>query len=295
MKKNLFLLIIIIIMIPFVIKENEVKKEVKQNNNIKIKIIKNNKLEKIELESYVIGVVAGEMPASFNIEALKAQAVASRTYAMYKYNKNQNLKTTTSDQVYIDKNEMQIKWKDNYNYYYNKIANAVYQTKNEVLKYHNDLIIAYYFAISNGNTQDSKYVFGQKDYLEKTDSIYDNESINNFKSYFTYSKEDFINKLSLSCDKITINYIIYNDSKYVEQIKVCNKSFTGNEFRTLLGLKSPSFELNVNKNVKITTYGYGHGVGMSQYGANGYANHGYDYKQILQHYYKNTEIKKLNV
>ena len=296
MKKNLFLLMIIIFMLPFIFVRDEVKKEPKENKQtLKINIYKNHETKNIDLESYIIGVVAGEMPASFNIEALKAQAVAARTYALYRYENNKVLKTDTSEQVYIDKEEMKRKWAENYEYYYNKIKNAVLNTKSEVITYKNKPILAYYFAISNGNTQDSEYVFKEYDYLKKAESIYDNESINDFKTNFTYTRDDFINKLNISCETITINYIHYNNSNYVQDLSICNKVFKGNEFRTLLGIKSPAFEINVNDNVNITTYGYGHGVGMSQYGANGYANHGLTYKQILKHYYKNTKIKKFIV
>ena len=157
-------------MLPFIFTKNEVKNEIKsKKENPKIKILKNNKLKTIDLEKYIIGVVAGEMPASFNMEALKAQAVASRTYALYNYNKKHVLKTDTSDQVYIDENEMRQKWNNNYDFYYEKIKNAVYQTKNEIITYNNNLILAYYFAISNGATQDSEYVFEKLDYLQKTE------------------------------------------------------------------------------------------------------------------------------
>jgi len=291
MKKNLLLLLIIFIMLPFAIK----KEEVKNNKTTQVNIITNNKTEKIDLENYIIGVVAGEMPASFNIEALKAQAVASRSYAMYKYKNNKTLNTNTSDQVYITKKDMKTKWNKEFDHYYNKIKKAVKETKDEVLTYNNEIILAYYFSMSNGNTQESKYVFEEKDYLKKVESIYDNDDLKNYKTNFTFSISDFKHILGLTCENITVNNIIYNESKYVNKIIICDKELKGSDFRSLLGLKSTSFQIDVNENVNITTYGYGHGVGMSQYGANGYANHGLTYKQILKHYYKNVEIKKLNV
>ena len=267
----------------------------KRGKTKEIKVLKDEKVLNLDLESYIIGVVAGEMPASFNEEALKAQAVAARSYALKNNDENKILKADTSSQVYINESEMKQKWNNEYDYYYNKIKKAVLETKGEVLTSNNKIITAYYFALSNGKTQNGKYVFKEENYLQGEDSIHDNETIKNFKTDYTFTVESFKEKLGLSCEKITIDYIHYNESEYVSDISVCSKSFTGNAFRHALGLRSPSFKISVNENVYITTYGYGHGVGLSQYGANGYASDGLNYKEILKHYYKNTEITKIDV
>ena len=187
----------------------------KKSSNTKIKVSKNNKVLDLDLENYIIGVVAGEMPASFNMEALKAQAVASRSYALKQNNKNKILKADTSSQVYISTDEMKEKWKDDFNYYYKRVKNAVIETKGEVLTKENEIITAYYFAMSNGHTQDGKYVFEEKSYLKEVESVYENESLNNFKVNFTLSIQEFKRKLDITCENVVLNYIHYNNSNYV--------------------------------------------------------------------------------
>ena len=278
-------------------------KDVETNFNLEkkdkeptVKVLINNEVKTLNLEDYIIGVVAGEMPASFETEALKAQSVASRTYALFKKNNsngNYDLTDDTNSQVYIDNEAMKTKWKEDYNLYYDKIKKAVLSTKGEVITKDNQIIKAYYFSMSNGNTLDAKEVFKEEDYLKSVDSIYDNEQINNYKVTTNISKEVFKTKLGINCDPIIIKDIIKNESNYISSINICNKTFSGIEIRKLLNLRSASFDIEVNNDIEITTYGYGHGVGMSQYGANGYAKNGYDYKKILKHYYTNVEITSI--
>ena len=268
----------------------------KKEKEITVKVLINNEVKTLNLEDYIIGVVAGEMPASFEIEALKAQSVASRTYALFKKNNsngNYDLTDDTNSQVYIDNEAMKEKWKEDYDLYHDKIKKAVLSTKGEVLTKDNQIIKAYYFSMSNGNTQDAKEVFKEEDYLKSVDSIYDNEQINNYKVTTNISKEEFKTKLGINCDPIIIKDIIKNESNYISTIDICNKTFSGIEIRKLLNLRSSSFDIKVNNDIEITTYGYGHGVGMSQYGANGYAKNGYNYKEILKHYYTNVEITSI--
>ncbi len=295
---NLVFVFLIIAVISFKYKDVETNFNLeKKEKEITVKVLVNNEVKTLNLEDYIIGVVAGEMPASFEMEALKAQSVASRTFALFKKNNsngNYDLTDDTSSQVYLTKEEMKEKWNNDYNKYYEKIKKAVMSTKNEVMTKDNEIIKAYYFAMSNGNTQDASYVFKEEDYLKKVDSIYDNESINNYKVVTKYTKEDFKSKLNIECEQIIIKDIIKNESNYINSINICNKVFSGIEVRKLLNLRSASFDINVNNDIEITTYGYGHGVGMSQYGANGYAKNGYDYKQILKHYYTNIEITSIN-
>lgn len=298
MNKNKLLILLgmimgVVVYFSFNNKTSIPPKVVKKQN--KIKVLKNDKVLNLDLEKYIIGVVAGEMPASFNDEALKAQAVAARSYALKNNDENKILKADTTSQVYINEEEMKNKWNEEYDYYYNKIKRAVLETKGEVLTSNNKIITAYYFALSNGKTQNGKYVFKEEDYLQGENSIHDNEKVKNFKTDYTFTMESFKEKLGITCEKIVIDYIHYNESDYVSNISVCGKAFSGNSFRHALSLRSPSFKISVAENVYITTFGYGHGVGLSQYGANGYAEDGLNYKEILKHYYKNTEITKLDV
>ena len=250
----------------------------------------------IDLEEYIIGVVAGEMPASFNMEALKAQAVASRTYAMYKMKNLNNyvLSTTINDQVYLNIEQMKSKWGNDFDYYYNRVKSAVDATKGQVITYNDNLIIAYYFAISNGYTDNATNVFNEnKSYLVSVDSKWD-RNYSFYSSTRTMIKANFCSKLGISCDAINITNVSRDTNHYVRNITINGKTFSGREVFNKLGLKSHDFEINVNAdNIIIKTLGFGHGVGMSQYGAQGMAKDGYTYENILKHYYQNTEISKL--
>lgn len=270
-----------------------------KEDTIKVKT-KEERIEELKIEDYLIGVLAAEMPASFETEALKAQAVASRSYAMYKILHNDSddyyILTDVTHQSYITKEEMQEKWKNNYSFYLNKITKAVQDTESEVMYYNNDIIEAFYFAMSNGATESAQTVF-QTDlpYIKPTTSSWDNESLNNFEVTITFTKEKFCESLQLEeCKAINIGNINYSASHRINNILINNKEFQGTEVRKLLNLRSTDFEMDVdNENVHITTKGYGHGVGMSQYGANGMAKEGYDYKEILNHYYNDITINKM--
>ncbi len=264
-----------------------------KENNIYIKINKNNNIETLNLEDYIVGVVAGEMPASFNEEALKAQAIVSRTYAMYKIKNFDNaydVETTTDDQVYNSVSEMQEKWKSDFDLYYDKIKKAVSSTKNLVMKINGDVFKSYYFAMSNGYTEDSKMVFGEST-INSVSSPWDNESVNKFKVDTQFTTNEIKDKLNITSNDLNISIISRDKTNRVEKISVNGKIYTGVEFRHALTLRSTDFEITKNNdNYIITTKGYGHGVGMSQYGANGMANENYKYDEILKYYYQNIEI-----
>ena len=140
---NKILLVLVVLLtgvtfISFITKSDETNFNLEENKPIMVKVLKNDEVLSLNLEDYIIGVVSGEMPASFEMEALKAQAVASRSYALYKKNNSDNTYDLTSDinnQVYLTKEEMKDKWQDDYDYYYNKVKDAVDSTKNEVITY----------------------------------------------------------------------------------------------------------------------------------------------------------------
>lgn len=245
----------------------------------------------IDIEEYIVGVVAGEMPALFHEEALKAQAIASRTYLINHLQTNKTISNTTDDQVYLTKEEMQLKWGNDYNEYYNKIKKAVTATKDLIMYYNNEPIKAYYFSTSNGYTASSISVFNeQSDYLTSVKSPFDQDNSNTIE----ISKQDFCNKLDISCNKISITNIIKDNSNRVSKITINNKEYKGTEIRKLLYLRSTDFTFNIKENnIEITTKGYGHGVGMSQYGANNMAKQGYTYKEILKYYYKDIKIDSM--
>lgn len=294
--------ICLIIEVSFIPKTNFFYNEEEENTptkvTMKVKNTTTNQIEEIDLEEYIIGVISAEMPALFDDEALKAQAVASRTYALYKKNttkEDYDIVTDITNQVYISISEMQEKWGNNFETYYEKIKKNVNATAGEVLTFQNEIIQAFYFSMSNGYTENSEAVFSEsKPYLEGVSSEWENESINNFEVTKTINTEEFCKTLNIDCSNITIENINRSESNRVNTLTINNKTFSGTEIRFLLSLRSTDFEIEIiDNNVNITTKGYGHGVGMSQYGANEMAKIGYTYKEILTHYYQNIEISKI--
>lgn len=303
MKNKYFIISIIILSIVALFSSfNKETTFLKENDDksleITLKDTKTDEIKEINLEEYLIGVLAGEMPASFEVEALKSGAIAARSYALYKMNTtttNYDVVSDITNQVYITKEEMQKRWGKDYDYYYNKIKEAVEATKDLVMTYDGEVISAYYFSMSNGYTEDVESVFGEsKDYLVSVASPWDKD-VKNFTVTTTFTKDDFCNKLEIDCSNITINEINRNETNHVDNITVNNKTFKGTEFRSILSLRSTDFNIDIDDDVTITTNGYGHGVGMSQYGANEMAKEGKTYEEILKYYYKNIELEKINV
>lgn len=302
--KNKHLIIIIIILSVIAIvtyPKKEAKLDKKDENKtifVKVKDQDTGVIKTLDLENYVVGVVAGEMPASFEMEALKAGAVAARTYAMYKINNKTSeydLVTDVTNQVYLNNEKMKEKWQDNYDYYFARIKKAVEDTSNLVITYEGEIISSYYFAMSNGKTENSELVFGEaKDYLQSVDSKKE-ETLTTFKQTVKFSKSDFCSKLQITCENITITDIQKTASGRVDTIVIGNHLFKGTKVRQALNLRSTDFEITVGDDIIITTNGYGHGVGMSQYGANIMAKDGASFEEILKHYYQNTQITKLSV
>lgn len=250
------------------------------------------------IEEYLEGVLAGEMPASFEMEALKAQAVASRTYAYNKIlneKKDYDITNDTTSQVHLTTEQMKEKWQGDYDFYLNKIKEAIKSTENEVLTYDGKVIKSYYYALSNGYTEDSIYAFNEThDYLKVVSSTEDMQN-ENFEVTTSFTKEEFCSYLNINCPSaIIISDINLTPSKRVNYLYINGQKFSGDEVRSNLGLRSTDFKINVGTNIDITTKGFGHGVGMSQYGAHYLAQSGLDYKEILAHYYLNTNLEKID-
>lgn len=269
-------------------KPSQIPEEAKQMVSIKRS---NGSIISLELEEYIVGVVAAEMPASFSLEALKAQAVAARTYALKAIQNKAQLTDTVSTQVYKDNNQLKAMWGNSYNTYYNKVKNAVNSTKGLAMYYNGSLINAYYFSTSNGYTEDASAVFKDFPYLKSVESSVD-KNVASYLKTITLTYEDISNKLGVPITSLSNITIEKNNSNRVGTIIIDNNSYSGVKFRTLLGLRSTDFDIVLNENdVSITTRGYGHGVGMSQYGAHEYAKQGWNYTQILKHYYSGITIK----
>lgn len=272
---------------------NMTTEEVKQEKTVKVKL-NNGKIINITLEEYVIGVVGSEMPALFNEEALKAQSIAARTYALKKDSVGATLVASTSDQVYKTNSELKNMWGESFNTYYEKVKKAVMATKGEVMMYNGKYIDALYFSTSNGRTEDPIYVWNYSaPYLKSVDSKWDIGT-----KFFNATKTIPISELN---QKLGVNINSVNDIQIksqttggrVNSIIIGGKEFTGVNVRMLLGLRSSDFTVSESGNsIVFTTKGWGHGVGMSQYGANEMAKVGYNYSQILKHYYTGITIVK---
>jgi stage II sporulation protein D len=255
------------------------------NLTIPTKITLSASNEQIPLDDYVMGVVAAEMPASFHPEALKAQAVAARTYAIHQTNKLvQPIQTSTIHQVYFPVNNLSPEYEE-------KIKAAVEATKNEVVTYDNQIISAMFHAASNGQTESALNFSGNDyPYLQSVKSLETKEQ----EMTFTLIQINHLLRTKFTLSDITNAKITKNETERVKTIQIGSETWTGREFREHLQLPSTDFTISVNNNaIIIKTKGYGHGVGMSQVGAHQLAEGGYSYKEILAHYYKNTKVNKI--
>lgn len=281
MKKYLLLLIIVVLLfiIPLQFKKKPVS-EAAEECEISITFAESS--ESIPLEQYLVGVLAGEMPASFDLEALKAQAIAARTYAIHQTNYGASpIKQTTAHQVY--KEELNPK-------YEKKLKRAVKETKNQILTYNGVPITAMFHAASNGQTETSENFSGTSiAYLTAVSSPEEYADVQTF----TLAQINQALQGSFSMQQIGQARMTRNSTNRVETITIGSQSWTGREFRELLKLKSADFTIKVDQQVHIETKGYGHGVGMSQYGAEELAAGGKSAEEIVQHYYPNTQLEQL--
>ncbi len=247
----------------------------------------------LDIESYLEGVISSEMSPAFEMEALKAQCVAARTFVVQR---GYEVDDTTNTQVYRDNKQLKDIWKDNYDVYHKKIQQAVQETTGEILTYQGKPISALFFSSSCGKTANAQEYWGNKvPYLVSVDSSWDKQS-EEYEKSITMSKQEFSTALGFQNTVHEIEEPIRYDSGYVKEIRIDRIVFTGREVREKLNLRSSCFTIKESKdNVVITTKGYGHGVGMSQIGAQAMAEKGKSYKQILSHYYPKTKIEKLGV
>ena len=254
-------------------------------------------IENMELETYITSVVLREMPTSFETEALKAQAVVARTYALRRQEsggKHIAADVCTSPsccQGYCSTDEYLAD--GGTTDAVEKVKDAVYSTKNEVLTYKGKLAEATYFSCSGGKTEDALAVWGSDiPYLQSVESPGE-ENAGAYTDSVTFTKNEFISKLGCGSSEgsVRIEDITYTNGGGVDMITVCGTTYKGTELRKLLGLRSTSFSITcVGDSITVTTKGYGHRVGMSQYGADAMALNGSTYEEILAHYYVGTKI-----
>ena len=300
--KKILLLTCLIIFIPYIVinlfvKDEEIK--FKYTSNMIVRVKQEDKIVKVPFEDYIVGVLAGEMPVSFELEALKAQAVAARSYVMTKMqsniDKDYDVVDTVMNQVYLDNEYLQKVWKDDYTNNINKIKKAVLETFNEYLEYEGKTVNAMFFSTSVGATENSEEVFTSKvPYLRSVSSTWDSISPV-YEVNYTFNLDIFYNKLGLGySENLDIKLIETTSTGRVKTIKINGTILEGNKIVNNLNLKSNHFTIKLENNqVHITTKGYGHGVGMSQYGAQAMALKGYKYDEILKYYYQGVEIKKI--
>ncbi|WP_077329295.1 stage II sporulation protein D [Virgibacillus siamensis] len=260
------------------------------------------KVENVPLETYVARVVASEMPGEFEIEALKAQALAARTFIVnHMISQDQSGKSdvtdTVSDQVYHSKQELRDLLEEDFEWKMEKIKKAVKATKGEILTYDDAPITASFFSTSNGYTENSEDYWSNKvPYLRSVKSPWDKKSPKFLaQEIFTVPKVEEALGVKLPNSGDIDMEITRTEGKRVDKLKIAGQKFSGRKIREKLELASSDFTIEQkNDHLIFTTQGFGHGIGMSQYGANGMAKHGKTYKQIVKHYYKGVEISSIN-
>ncbi|GEM05276.1 stage II sporulation protein D [Halolactibacillus miurensis] len=277
-----------------------VSQTMEEQTDYSVTVVREDTEHQLDLESYVFGVVAGEMPASFHLEALKAQAIAARTYIIHHSIKEDPSLTTgyvtdtVFDQVYKSDEELKQLWEDNYETYKAKIKEAVSATADQILVFDEEPIFPAFFSTSNGYTENAEdYWSNSLPYLISVESPWDKSSPK-FAEDIALNKQEVLEKLKLTDDSLLMIKPVYNDSGRLKWIAFGQSIFTGRELREALNLPSSDITVEVKEDqVVFKTEGYGHGVGMSQYGADGMAKSGYTHVDILKHYYQGVNLSTL--
>lgn len=287
-------------------KKMEELKETEPLILVKVYRTKTKQIEQIPLEQYVRGVVASEMPAEFELEALKAQALAARTYIIRRMVEQDYsdapegamVTDTEKHQVYQDEQELRERWGNQYVQKISRINRAVNETMGKVLTYEGRPIDATFFSTSNGYTENSEDYWNKEiPYLRSVESPWDKHSPR-FQNEVRISLEEFQERLGVtlalpvSSGSGPGEILARTTGNRVKEVRIGDKMFTGKEIRESLGLDSADFSWRLeNGEVVIQTYGWGHGVGMSQWGANGMAKQGYLAEDIVTYYYRDIQIQ----
>lgn len=276
---------------------------------ISIGVFDGSDVKQMDIEEYVLSATAGEMPAAFESEALKAQAVAARTFAFRRLsgsgcNRAEGADVCTSSshcQAFASLDKLKKRWGGRYDMYLEKISKAVEATRGIILTYGGKPIEALYFSSSGGKTEDAANVFGSsRPYLVSVDGM-DSEDPDEDEVTVLYDKaqkklESVIGRLATAPGELKkiVSIKGRNESGRVSELAIGNKTITGKEARKLFGLKSTNFTISFSSDAMIfKTRGYGHGVGMSQYGANEMAISGASFEEILSHYYPGTQTENI--
>ncbi|MCI8361985.1 MAG: stage II sporulation protein D [Clostridia bacterium] len=329
--KKIALYILVFILICFIIpiiftnnKIQNVSKEITNENEITpntydyknyktIKLLHSStgQIEELNLDDYLYGVVASEMPANFELEALKAQAVVARTYTIYKIindgKKHEGANICDNSnccQAWITKEDRLARWEENVrDSNWNKIVEAVNSTQGKIITYEGKPINAFFHSNSGGTTETTANVWGGTGYpyLQSVETSGE-DTYSQYSSEVTLTKKNFIDKIKEKHANFEIDFNVadcikileYTEGNRVKKVKIGNLELSGVEVRTILGLKSANFTVTIEgENIKFKVTGYGHGVGMSQTGADSMAKSGSNYEEIIKHFYTGVEITNM--
>lgn len=294
------------------LEKEEVQEEYDYGKYNKIKLLhaSSGEVEELDLDTYLLGVVSSEMPANFEEEALKAQALVARTYTIYKIingSKHENADICDDSkccQAWITKENRLNKWnEEDRENNWSKIEKAVNGTKGKIITYEGKPINAFFHSNSGGTTDTATAVWGGTNYpyLQAVQTSGE-DAYTQYASELSLSKEEFVSKIKEYHSDFTIDFnsseqiqiLDYTEGDRIKTIKIGNLNLSGVEIRNIFGLKSAKFEINIEgDNVKFKVIGYGHGVGMSQTGADSMAKQGKNYEEIIKHYYTGVEITNL--
>ena len=278
------------------------------DGSVMLRVLDGETVTEMSLGEYLLGVVRAEMPASFDQEALKAQAVAARTYTMYKLQNGGNHGDTaqictdhTCCQAYSSKEQAWANWGENAAEYEKKIETAVRETDGETILYGGEPILAVFHASSAGQTRAAGEVWlSDLPYLQAVSSPEEGEAIPNYYSRVEFAAETFKEKMLAACPEADLSgapsawlkNAVTDSAGSVKTVEVGGIAMKGTAVRTALGLRSACFEWEVQGDTLVFfVTGHGHGVGMSQYGANAMAEEGADYRDILTHYYTGVSVE----
>lgn len=265
-------------------------------------------LLELPIETYLTGVVLSEMPASFELEALKAQAVAARTFTMRQIENGKHgdcdlCSDSSCCQAWTSREDLEEKLGASWQQYWDKVEKAVADTAGEVLTYGGNYIDAVYFSCSGGTTEAAVAVWGQEvPYLQSVDSRGE-EAASAYHTTVMVPLSQFQWILQAENQAVDLSgtpaswfgEVTYTDGNGVQTMEIGGQSFTGTRLRTLFELNSAKFEVAVlSQAIEFQVYGFGHRVGMSQYGANAMAQTGSSYKEILLHYYTGVELSQIS-
>lgn len=311
-----FIFMLLVFTIPFIFtnvkvqetssKVNEVVFDDSSYGTIKLLHRSDGSIEELNMNEYLYGVVSAEMPANYELEALKAQAIVARTYTIYQVKngtKHENADvcdSSTCCQAWITKENRLARWEPNVrDEYWNKIVEAVNSTNKKYITYDGEPINAFFHSNSGGKTELAINVWGGNlPYLQVVETAGE-EAYSAYSSEAIFSKDSLIVKMRENYSDFSISFkeedpikiLEYTESGRVKKIKIGNKEISGVEARKIFGLKSSNFNVEINNdNIKFSVIGYGHGVGLSQSGSDVLAKQGYRCDEIIKYYFKDVEI-----